>query len=90
MTPVCSVCDRRTGVGEDKREPPVNLARCPSPGGVECRAVAQAVAPLRVALETAQRTERELRLRFGARDHETLGEWIERLATSTDEPDLFG
>lgn len=45
---VCSVCSRLTGFGdEDKGEPPVNLARCPSPGGMECRAVAQAVAPLR-------------------------------------------
>ena len=45
---VCSVCSRLTGFGdEDKGEPPVNLARCPSPGGLECRAVAQAVAPLR-------------------------------------------
>ena len=44
----CSVCSRLTGFGdEDKGEPPVNLARCPSPGGLECRAVAQAVAPLR-------------------------------------------
>ena len=41
---VCSVCSRLTGFGdEDKGEPPVNLARCPSPGGLECRAVAQAV-----------------------------------------------
>ncbi|TXH41518.1 MAG: hypothetical protein E6Q97_37595 [Desulfurellales bacterium] len=45
---ICSVCSRLTGFGdEDKGEPPVNLARCPSPGGLECRAVAQAVAPLR-------------------------------------------
>lgn len=45
---VCSVCSRLTGFGdEDKGEPPVNLARCPSPGGLECRAVAQAVAPFR-------------------------------------------
>ena len=44
----CSVCSRPTGFGdEDKGEPPVNLARCPAPGGLECRAVAQAVAPLR-------------------------------------------
>ena len=47
-TPVCSVCARPTGFAdEDKGEPPVNLARCPAPGGLECRAVAQAVAPLR-------------------------------------------
>ena len=47
-TPVCSVCARPTGFGnEDKGEPPVNLARCPAPGGMECRAVAQAVAPWR-------------------------------------------
>lgn len=45
---VCSVCARPTGFGdEDKGEPPVNLARCPAPGGMECRAVAQAVAPWR-------------------------------------------
>ena len=45
---VCSVCSRLTGFGdEDRGEPPVNLARCPAPGGLECRAVAQAVAPLR-------------------------------------------
>lgn len=44
--PICSVCSRLTGFGEeDKGEPPVNLGRCPSPGGTECRAVAQAVAP---------------------------------------------
>lgn len=44
---VCSGCYRPTGFGyDDKGEPPVNLARCPSPGGLECRAVAQAVAPL--------------------------------------------
>ena len=44
----CSVCSRLTGFGdEDRGEPPVNLARCPAPGGLECRAVAQAVAPLR-------------------------------------------
>ena len=45
---ICSVCSRLTGFGdEDRFEPPVNLARCPAPGGLECRAVAQAVAPLR-------------------------------------------
>ncbi len=45
---VCAVCSRLTGFGdEDRFEPPVNLARCPAPGGLECRAVAQAVAPLR-------------------------------------------
>jgi len=38
---------RKESGDEDKGEPPVNLARCPSPGGLECRAVAQAVAPLR-------------------------------------------
>lgn len=44
---ICSVCSRLTGFGdEDRFEPPVNLARCPAPGGLECRAVAQAVAPL--------------------------------------------
>lgn len=44
----CSTCSRLTGFGDEERfEPPVNLARCPSPGGLECRAVAQAVAPLR-------------------------------------------
>ena len=47
-TPICSVCARPTGFGdEDRGEPPVNLARCPAPGGTECRAVAQAVAPWR-------------------------------------------
>lgn len=52
-TPVCSVCARLTGFGdEDKGEPPVNLARCPAPGGMECRAVAQAVAPWRRENET--------------------------------------
>ena len=50
---VCSVCSRLTGFGdEDKGEPPVNLARCPAPGGTECRAVAQAVAPWRRENET--------------------------------------
>ena len=45
---ICSVCSRLTGFGdEDRFDPPVNLARCPAPGGLECRAVAQAVAPLR-------------------------------------------
>ena len=45
---VCAVCSRLTGFGDgDRFEPPVNLARCPAPGGLECRAVAQAVAPLR-------------------------------------------
>ena len=45
---VCSVCSRLIGFGDEERfEPPVNLARCPAPGGMECRAVAQAVAPLR-------------------------------------------
>jgi chromosome segregation ATPase len=49
----CSVCCRLTGFGdEDKGEPPVNLARCPAPGGMECRAVAQAVAPWRRENET--------------------------------------
>jgi len=44
----CSVCSRLIGFGDEERfEPPVNLARCPAPGGMECRAVAQAVAPLR-------------------------------------------
>lgn len=52
-TPVCSVCARPTGFGdEDKFEPPVNLARCPAPGSMECRAVAQAVAPWRRENET--------------------------------------
>lgn len=52
-TPVCSVCARPTGFGdEDRGEPPVNLARCPAPGGMECRAVAQAVAPWRRENET--------------------------------------
>ncbi len=52
-TQVCSVCARPTGFGdEDKGEPPVNLARCPAPGGMECRAVAQAVAPWRRENET--------------------------------------
>ena len=52
-TPVCSVCARPTGFAdEDKGEPPVNLARCPAPGGMECRAVAQAVAPWRRENET--------------------------------------
>ena len=50
---VCSVCSRLTGFGDgDKGEPPVNLARCPAPGGMECRAVAQAVAPWRRENET--------------------------------------
>ena len=50
---VCSVCSRLTGFGDEERfEPPVNLARCPAPGGLECRAVAQAVAPLRRENET--------------------------------------
>lgn len=41
---ICSVCSRLTGFGdEDRFEPPVNLARCPAPGGLECRAVAQAL-----------------------------------------------
>ena len=36
---VCSVCSRLTGFGDEERfEPPVNLARCPAPGGMECRA----------------------------------------------------
>ncbi len=52
-TSVCSVCARPTGFGEeDKGDPPVDLARCPSPGGMECRAVAQAVAPWRRENET--------------------------------------
>ena len=39
---ICSVCSRPTGFGDEERfEPPVNLARCPAPGGLECRAVAQ-------------------------------------------------
>lgn len=34
----CSVCSRLTGFGdEDRFEPPVNLARCPAPGGLECQ-----------------------------------------------------
>lgn len=50
---VCSVCSRLTGFGDEERfEPPVDLARCPSPGGMECRAVAQAVAPWRRENET--------------------------------------
>lgn len=52
-TPVCSVCARPTGFGgEDKGEPPVSLTRCPAPGSMECRAVAQAVAPWRRENET--------------------------------------
>lgn len=44
---ICSVCSRLTGFGDEERsEPPVNLARCPAPGGLECRAVARAIAPL--------------------------------------------
>jgi len=50
---ICPVCARPTGFGdEDKFEPPVNLARCPAPGGMECRAVAQAVVPWRRENET--------------------------------------
>ena len=50
---VCSVCSRLIGFGDEERfEPPVNLARCPAPGGMECRAVAQAVAPWRRENET--------------------------------------
>lgn len=50
--PPCSVCSRPTGFGdEDRGEPPVNLGRCPASGGLECRAVAQAVAGLRADVE---------------------------------------
>jgi len=48
MSTVCSVCSRLTGFSdEDTFAPPVNLARCPAPGGMECRAVTLAVTPFR-------------------------------------------
>lgn len=107
---ICSVCSRLTGFGdEDRFEPPVNLARCPAPGGLECRAVAQAVAPLRREMDDwiarardAERLADErlahanqlqadieaemqgrlaLRKRLGARENETMGAFLERLAT---------
>lgn len=44
----CSVCFRRIGINTgDDGTPPVDLGRCASPGGFECRAVGQAVAGYR-------------------------------------------
>lgn len=87
---VCSVCARPTGFGdEDKGEPPVNLARCPAPGGMECRAVAQAVAPWRRENETLRSNCDHLSSENAslARQVESMAMRIESLAEELAKPE---
>ena len=87
---VCSVCSRLTGFGdEDKGEPPVNLARCPSPGGLECRAVAQAVAPLRRENEVLRSNSDHLSSENAAlsRQVDSMAMRIETLAEELAKPE---
>lgn len=87
---VCSVCSRLTGFGdEDKGEPPVNLARCPSPGGLECRAVAQAVAPLRRENEVLRSNSDHLCSENASlvRQAESMAMRIESLAEELAKPE---
>lgn len=87
---VCSVCSRLTGFGdEDKGEPPVNLARCPSPGGLECRAVAQAAAPLRRENEVLRSNSDHLSSENASlsRQVEAMAMRIESLAEELAKPE---
>jgi len=87
---VCSVCSRLTGFGdEDRFEPPVNLARCPAPGGLECRAVAQAVAPLRRENEVLRSNGDHLSSENAslARQVESMAMRIESLAEELAKPE---
>jgi len=87
---VCSVCSRLTGFGDEERfEPPVNLARCPAPGGMECRAVAQAVAPLRRENEVLRSNSDHLSSENAslARQVESMAMRIESLAEELAKPE---
>ena len=87
---VCSVCARPTGFGdEDRGEPPVNLARCPAPGGTECRAVAQAVAPWRRENETLRSNCDHLSSENAslASQNESMAMRIESLADELAKPE---
>ena len=86
----CSVCSRLTGFGdEDRFEPPVNLARCPAPGGLECRAVAQAVAPLRRENEVLRSNSDHLSSENASlsRQVESMAMRIESLAEELAKPE---
>ena len=87
---ICSVCSRPTGFGDEERfEPPVNLARCPAPGGLECRAVAQAVAPLRCENEVLRSNSDHLSSENAslARQVESMAMRIESLAEELAKPE---
>ena len=87
---VCSVCSRLIGFGDEERfEPPVNLARCPAPGGMECRAVAQAVAPLRRENEVLRSNSDHLSSENAslARQVESMAMRIESLAEELAKPE---
>lgn len=87
---VCSVCSRLAGFGDEERfEPPVNLARCPAPGGMECRAVAQAVAPLRRENEVLRSNSDHLSSENAslARQVESMAMRIESLAEELAKPE---
>ena len=89
-TPICSVCARPNGFGdEDRGEPPVNLARCPAPGGTECRAVAQAVAPWRRENETLRSNCDHLSSENAslASQNESMAMRIESLADELAKPE---
>ena len=62
-------------IPEERFEPPVNLARCPAPGGMECRAVAQAVAPLRRENEVLRSNSDHL-----SSENATLASQVESMA----------
>lgn len=87
---ICSVCSRPTGFGDEERfEPPVNLARCPAPGGLECRAVAQAVAPLRRENEVLRSNSDHLSSENASlsRQVESMALRIESLAEELAKPE---
>ena len=87
---ICSVCSRPTGFGDEERfEPPVNLARCPAPGGLECRAVAQAVAPLRCENEVLRSNSDHLSSENAslASQVESMAMRIESLAEELAKPE---
>ena len=86
---ICSVCSRPTGFGDERFEPPVNLARCPAPGGLECRAVAQAVAPLRRENEVLRSNSDHLSSENAslARQVESMSMRIESLAEELAKPE---
>ena len=74
---------------EDNGEPLVNRARCPAPGGMECRAVAQAVAPWRRENETLRVNCDHLSSEnaFLASQVEAMAMRIESLAEELAKPD---